>query len=116
MLLSVSERAFPPSSGRSVLCDSDQGNPYQQGKFSNFFALSLFACASYGIAPSLDFIINHFSKIMQEEENSCHLQIYMSLGNKLITFYNSFKKNLCFNMMKQHSCTSEKASPIHSLP
>lgn len=51
-------RAFPPSSGRSVLCDSDRGNPHQQGMFSNFIPLSLFACASYEIAPSLDFIIS----------------------------------------------------------
>lgn len=51
-------RAFPSSSGRSVLCDSDQGNSHQQGTFSNFIPLSLFACPSYEIAPSLDFIIS----------------------------------------------------------
>lgn len=49
-------RAFPPSSGRSVLCDSDGENPHQQGMFSNFVPLSLFVRPSYEIAPSLDFI------------------------------------------------------------
>lgn len=39
---------------------------------------------------------------MQEEENSCHLQTYMSLENKLITFFYSFKESLCFNMVKQY--------------